>query len=682
MRCIFVARSLLIVILFRRCANLLLDSNGNERFCFDESERVNLVYQDFPDERVEDIPTYSILTGGWDSQHVVAMIGYILFREKLGVDASFYPSNNYTKYWDYATNYPYNFEQWIDAEDLDIIFEYSGSYQTPTMKQYEFDGSISMKSNGVMLTHGFYIPDYLFETYPTAAVYAKWKDPDWRQYIVNATWSQQVLDVDRSMNKPMIWHSLASYIDSQQMEKMNDYHDLDLHFNYSGSETSNTERLLGLYNASVPFICYSYSPMLLPALISLQRVYFPDNPTGMYDDECMSEGRCDMPDDAYRVLWRTDAMTRSWTEVQMFLMRFHLDRGKVESVIGIAYKYSANNTDDFFQATCQWLKNNTATWNDWIVPIQRWKCGANGELCATESVSSLQVTIYGLSGIITVLLVVWIMYKLVGFCKEFQEAFVNTDVDESNALIQKEKRRIMISIFTDVAALSISVIDFVTDVIALLAILVNKEEYSDGFLVLYFLLTLFAAFACTAHMVVTARNTMKDVFQLKTGVLQLFEEFDMSPTRSQSIATNKILPSQVDCMDEFDCSDLDDEDHIIQEREIKKLRFKLQILSKSIRQHTVTIFVAIIEDVPFYIVNTIALIGSKSTNTILLVSLSINAVSIGFKLCVTKEFFAHLIEKSEVKESIMNLEEVKERQKTKISVFNQRRSQLEMNVEQ
>eukprot|EP01083_Nonionella_stella_P056069 147849_1 len=273
------------------------------------------------------------------------------------------------------------------------------------------------------------------------------------------------VDVDRSMNKPMIWHSLASYID-----------DLDLHFNYSGSETSNTERLLGLYNASVPFICYSYSPMLLPALISLQRVYFPDNPTGMYDDECMSEGRCDMPDDAYRVLW----------------MRFHLDRGKVESVI-----------DDLFQATCQWLKNNTATWNDWIVPIQRWKCGANGELCATESVSSLQVTIYGLSGIITVLLVVWIMYKLVGFCKEFQEAFVNTDVDESNALIQKEKRRIMISIFTDVAALSISVIDFVTDVIALLAILVNKEEYSDGFLVLYFLLTLFAAFACTAHMVVT-----------------------------------------------------------------------------------------------------------------------------------------------------------------------------------
>eukprot|EP01084_Bolivina_argentea_P024212 45148_1 len=323
------------ILLFIRCCSTLLDLNGNEKFCFDESERVTLVYEDFPEEPVANIPTYALLTGGWDSQHVSAMIGYILLREKLGVNATFHPTDDYLSYWDFDTNYPNKFHEWMQEKTLDIMFEFSNTYKTDTMKEMEFSGIVGTTSNGVFLTKGFYIPDYLFHTYPTAAVYAKWEETQFRQYIINETLSNNILNINTTLNKPTVWHSLPTYMDAQQMEQLNDYHNLDLYFNYSMSESGNTERLLQLYNQSVPFICYSYSPMLLPELVSLQRVRFPDNPTGTYEDDCLPEGWCALPDDPQQVIWRENAITNDWTEVKLFIMRYRLDRAKVQKIIGI-----------------------------------------------------------------------------------------------------------------------------------------------------------------------------------------------------------------------------------------------------------------------------------------------------------------------------------------------------------
>merc|ERR1712025_1357236 len=79
-------------------------------------------------------------------------------------------------------------------------------------------------------------------------------------------------------------------------------------------------------------------------------------------------------------------------------------------------------------------------------------------------------------------------------------------------------------------------------------------------------------------------------------------------------------------------------------------RFKLEMLHKAIKSETTNIFVCITEDVPFFVLNFVAMEQAKASgraiSTIVLVSLLVNCVSMGYKMCIIKEFLSHLQEKT------------------------------------
>merc|ERR1719362_2406569 len=105
-------------------------------------------------------------------------------------------------------------------------------------------------------------------------------------------------------------------------------------FNFSGSESLNDQRLVKLYNKSIPFVCYSYTPYLLPSLINMQRLRFPDNPSERDTDQCLykTDPWCDMPISPYHILWREDALA-DWPEIRSFLIRMQFDRTEVNKMI-------------------------------------------------------------------------------------------------------------------------------------------------------------------------------------------------------------------------------------------------------------------------------------------------------------------------------------------------------------
>merc|ERR1712154_171555 len=90
---------------------------------------------------------------------------------------------------------------------------------------------------------------------------------------------------------------------------------------------------------------------------------------------------------------------------------------------------------------------------------------------------------------------------------------------------------------------------------------------------------------------------------------------------------------------------------------IARLKFKKRIIEKKIKEQTANIFVGLIEDIPFYVMNMIALLGdvnsSGEDNAMFLVSLSITAMSVGFKISIARELFNNLGDKGDIKEQIL-----------------------------
>ena len=87
------------------------------------------------------------------------------------------------------------------------------------------------------------------------------------------------------------------------------------------------------------------------------------------------------------------------------------------------------------------------------------------------------------------------------------------------------------------------------------------------------------------------------------------------------------------------------------QRESAKLKFKEQLIDKQIRGHSAGVLVGLMEDVPFYVLNVLAITtGSGNQNLVFLLSLTLSSFSFGFKLCIMKDLFKLLSAKTESEE--------------------------------
>merc|ERR1719203_2402577 len=149
-------------------------------------------------------------------------------------------------------------------------------------------------------------------------------------------------------------------------------------------------------------------------------------------------------------------LRESFPEMLNFLHSFKMTTSEVNFIImeHIAAAGMTNLTEHekWQYAACEWLKAVTEPIDQNTGEIKRYLCpeGVSQFECVEqhESLSAMELIIFGLSGFVGFVLVIWIVYKVAKTCKEFQDGFVNTTGDEKDRMLAKERRRIMISIIT------------------------------------------------------------------------------------------------------------------------------------------------------------------------------------------------------------------------------------------
>eukprot|EP01083_Nonionella_stella_P268332 907050_1 len=306
---------------------------------------------------------------------------------------------------------------------------------------------------------------------------------------------------------------------------------------------------------------------------------------------------------------------------------------------------------------------------DTIPPRDRYEDASR----SIQSLSSLKIALFILAGIVSLILLIYIVFKLVRACKDFLHNF-NSDQIETAAnanpnsqLLYKEKRRLFISIVSDIVSAAMSLIDYVTDILSLVAILKAKDNvYAQSYVVTYFTISVIASFVFTAHFSVTLQNIVSSYFQLKSGMID-----DVGillglgvPDKDRMVSSFSIKPKQTNTQPKRVKRKRKRSTMIVSTQSTKKqsvltttynqMHFRSNMLQRLIKQEACTIFVAFFEDLPFFVLNFYAIIKAEIT-LIILLSLMFNAMSFGYKMAVAKGFFVNLQELGFLKENLTNI---------------------------
>merc|ERR1712013_331013 len=158
-----------------------------------------------------------------------------------------------------------------------------------------------------------------------------------------------------------------------------------------------------------------------------------------------------------------------------------------------------------------------------------------------------------------------------------------------------------------------------------------EGTYSVPLIITYIAISAVASLTSILHIVVTMRSIIENFVQIRTGNLLMRDSLQTS--RSASVA-----PASDAFADKKQSQEM-----------FNNMRFKLEMLHKTIKSDTSNIFVCLTEDVPFFVLNFVAMEQAKAsghaTSRFVLLSLLVNCMSMGWKGCIVKEFLSHLHEK-------------------------------------
>ena len=282
---------------------------------------------------------------------------------------------------------------------------------------------------------------------------------------------------------------------------------------------------------------------------------------------------------------------------------------------------------------------------------------------SSDSVSALHLILFSLAGLVGLAIIFWVVYRCKQSIHALQKSFEISYGEEIERLRAVEKRRLVISIVTDAVTLIVGLFDFGSDVASLIMVYAHNDEYSDAFVIAYFVVTMVAAVVSILHIMVVLSSIMFDSAQVRTGNLLLLNTMEEITKRvSQEMQTGKRFEVMVPVVSEGDEERKSKSrrrrkiSHVqVQKarhhRESAKLKFKKQLIEKQIRGHSAGVLVGLMEDVPFYVLNVLAITtGSGNLNEVFLLSLTLSSMSFGFKLCIMKDLFNLLAAKTESEE--------------------------------
>jgi hypothetical protein len=144
--------------------------------CFNDSVRAKITFKNNPDKEVPDLWTVRIMQGTYASQWALEYGAYMFMREMLGINATFYPTDDPDAAWGLTdgtgAGYPANYFAWLKNDEMDINYEFWPlQAQAANATQYYLEGSVDF--GGFVGAYGeiaWYIPGYLVDEYPTIIV--------------------------------------------------------------------------------------------------------------------------------------------------------------------------------------------------------------------------------------------------------------------------------------------------------------------------------------------------------------------------------------------------------------------------------------------------------------------------------------------------------------------------------
>lgn len=682
------------------CICVIINIIYGEYQCFSDDELGKLYYVNEPDREINinDLNPIRLIQGFYGSQTAMQYVGYIYLKEKLGVNVKWYPLSDpnvlYKLYYNDTLypSYPWFYFEWILDDKYDILFDIWDTIDSRVdaitnyyLPGYVLDGGFI----DVWAIYGWFAPSYLYKEKPEYIMYKhminnnKIRQDYINAYIYNSTtnwlnytlysginnYSKYIFDTP-TFNKPLVfgsWDTYGTSMESYRLAKNLFNNTWDFVTLQSEGMLSNLVR--DLYKKKLPFIASIYSPHVDFATIlnestgeimEFENVLIPRNPTNTKEDNCYTSGLCLAPLTPVRKIGNPNLKKR-FPEMISFLRKFQLTSNDVNKIMGIQLELSSNPIEEtlnfndhdlWIYSACQFLKNpkNNKTISKYFVTINRYYC--NGKIsinpCIDYKNNTLELILFITFGVIGLLILIFIMYKMTLFCKDFQQKWApNSNDTECDKLIKKEKRRIFVLILSYFMTFFIGIIDIITDIISLLSLLfLYKNIYSKLYKIIYLLFVIITLFIAGISNINLLLNIIK-------SYKEYISEINIQNKRASEMA---LMPSQ-----NVDLSNFDELNKNKQKKvktvEISNLNKQKIDLNKQLKIHLFILLIIFIQDIPFLILNTFGLYKYSKIlfNQYLFLSMLLNSLSFGYKMRILKEFYAKTQTKNALNDSIRNL---------------------------
>jgi hypothetical protein len=400
--------------------------------CFSDPKVIT--YQNDPEKPVTDLPQVRVMQCGYSSQCALNMVAYLFMKEKLGMNVTFYPTDDYSKVWNGefwdnwngSNAYPRNYFEWLWADKMDVNFEFwpTQLYRTSADGTVVFDGKTDYVLTSKIDFGGFigaygeesiWLPTYWVEQHPKHLVPQEVRDnAEYREALINASANGPTDYIKKynhsnyfdttSYDRPVVWGSTTTFIMSQYANDLvKNVIDggMNVSFVTTGTEPLLTELIKDLYQQRVPFLANIYTIDDNYAVIgnatsgelqSFEKLAFPRNPDQSTYDPCFLAKKCqyhiapimkaanpllqDRYPEAYDFFQGFTMGTRQLNQI----VSYYLQINDTELAVTAANSSTPFSTYKWLQAACQWLNSSEEaainTWNvtAWQVPVKRYDC--------------------------------------------------------------------------------------------------------------------------------------------------------------------------------------------------------------------------------------------------------------------------------------------------------------------
>jgi len=381
------------------------------------------------------LPSVRVMMCGYSSSCALNMVTYLFMKERLGMNVSFYPTDDYDAVWngefwqDWAdpVAYPKYYFEWLYNDSMDLNMEFwpiqlnhPNGFDGRTdyvlaeanAEVYpEIEGQTRIDYGGFVGVYGeisIYIPKYWADAHPTHLVPSLYAtDSDLREALINASaygptdyvamYSDRDSFDSPTYDKPIVWGSVDSYASTGYADGLLKNLGLNVSFVTTGDEPSLMALVSDLYAQRKPFLANIYTiddnfgviDAASGELQQFEKLAFPRNPDQSVSDPCFEAMECQNPVEPIMKA-ANPRLKEKYPEAHAFFTGFTMGTRQLNQIVSyyltLKEQQTAeqSHTEVWLQAACEWMKSDdaAATTSEWMVDVVRkdclYGCGVDG----------------------------------------------------------------------------------------------------------------------------------------------------------------------------------------------------------------------------------------------------------------------------------------------------------------